>query len=255
MHRLLYWAALSDRPAAVPRCHHREVTDFIRVFWYGTGVAGCLPGQARLIVLCQHSGLLFVNEAPNLPMPIRRHSTVTLYCQPVLILAWRKCGHGYSICISWKASSFPVSSSSCSAAGKPAMPYWLVSLPLANKRKDAVWELLQEKTTNLSHNSKFEIPELRVGTLDTLMQLSDDLAKTNNFIEAVVTKLRRQVHDLGGPLAATSLRVKGVTAEAFITRFKWNEAKFQAKRPLKELVELITESVGKIEDDLKVCFS
>ena len=49
--------------------------------------------------------------------------------------------------------------------------------------------------------------------------------------------------------------IKREVAEAFITRFKWNEAKFQAKRPLKELVELITESVGKIEDDLKVCFS
>lgn len=132
------------------------------------------------------------------------------------------------------------------------MPFWLVSLPLASKRKDAAWELLQERTTGLSHNSKLDIPELRVGTLDTLMQLSDDLAKTNNFIEVVVTKLRRQVQDLGGPLAATQLRVKGLTAEAYLTRFKWNEAKFQAKRPLKELVEIITESVSKIEDDLKV---
>jgi V-type H+-transporting ATPase subunit C len=133
------------------------------------------------------------------------------------------------------------------------MPFWLVSLPLSGKRNNgAAWELLQEKTTNLSHNSKFEIPELRVGTLDTLMQLSDDLAKTNNFIDVVVTKLRRQVLDLGGPLAASQLRVKGVTADAYVTRFKWNEAKFQAKRPLKELVEVITESVSKIEDDLKV---
>ena len=57
------------------------------------------------------------------------------------------------------------------------MPYWLVSLPLLNKRRDATWEILQEKTTDLSKNSKLEIPELRVGTLDTLMQLSDDLAR------------------------------------------------------------------------------
>ncbi len=132
------------------------------------------------------------------------------------------------------------------------MPFWLVSLPLAGKRKDAAWELLQEKSTGLSHNSKFEIPELRVGTLDTLMQLSDELSKTSNFMEVVVTKLRRQVSDLGGPAALSQLRVKGASPEAYITRFKWNEAKFQAKRPLKELVELMTESVGKIEDDLKV---
>ncbi len=52
------------------------------------------------------------------------------------------------------------------------MPYWLVGLPPGkSKRKEAAWELLQEHTNNLSHNSKMEVPELRVGTLDTLMTL------------------------------------------------------------------------------------
>jgi V-type H+-transporting ATPase subunit C len=133
--------------------------------------------------------------------------------------------------------------------------YWLVSLPLDSKRKDAAWELLQEKTQSMSVNSKFEIPELRIGTLDTLMHLSDDLSKTSSLVEVVVNKLRRQVHELGGPVSASQLRVKGLAPDTYITRFKWNEAKYQAKRPLRELVDLITESVGRIEDDLKVIHS
>jgi hypothetical protein len=55
------------------------------------------------------------------------------------------------------------------------MVYWLVALPLAEgaRRKEAVWEALQERTASmgLSQNSKLEVPELRVGTLDTLMAL------------------------------------------------------------------------------------
>lgn len=52
--------------------------------------------------------------------------------------------------------------------------YWLVALPLADRRrKEVAWEMLQEQTasTGLSQNSKLEVPDLRVGTLDTLMAL------------------------------------------------------------------------------------
>jgi hypothetical protein len=130
--------------------------------------------------------------------------------------------------------------------------FWLVSLPLdASGQRQRTWESLQEKTTSLSVNAKLELPELRVGTLDTLMQLSDDLSKTNQLMEAVVAKLRRQVGELGGSEAVSALRVGGAAVEQFLMRFRWNEAKYQAKRPLKELVEAITESVARIDDDLK----
>lgn len=131
------------------------------------------------------------------------------------------------------------------------MPFWLVSLPLTDGRKERAWETLQERTTSLSVNAKLEIPDLRVGTLDSLMQLSDDLSKTNTLVEVVVGKLRRQVHELGGSEGVASLRVAGYAVELFLMRFRWNEAKYAAKRPLKELVEVITEGVARIDDDLK----
>eukprot|EP00798_Chlamydomonas_sp_ICE-L_P027353 gene27353-4654_t len=132
------------------------------------------------------------------------------------------------------------------------MPYWLVSLPLLNKRRDTTWEVLQEKTSGLCTTSKFEIPELRIGTLDTLMALSDDLAKNNQSVEAIVAKIRRQVGELGGPGAPGALKVEGLPPDAYLGRFKWEEAKFPSRRPLKETVEKITEIIARIEDELKV---
>jgi hypothetical protein len=41
--------------------------------------------------------------------------------------------------------------------------------------------------------------------------------------------------------------------EVYLTRFKWDEAKFPSRRPLKETVEKIMEIVARVEDDLKVC--
>jgi hypothetical protein len=52
--------------------------------------------------------------------------------------------------------------------------YWLVALPVGKQRsKQAVWDSLQDATAaaRFSVNHKLEMPELRVGTLDTLMAL------------------------------------------------------------------------------------
>ena len=61
---------------------------------------------------------------------------------------------------------------------------------------DRTWSTLQQISTYnapLATNHRFSIPELRVGTLDTLMVLSDDLVKVNALLESVVNKIRRQV--------------------------------------------------------------
>jgi len=133
--------------------------------------------------------------------------------------------------------------------------YWLVSLPLGRGGRGQTWEQLQEKTSygqQLSSNAKLEVPELRVGTLDTLLQHSDDLAKTSLGTEAIVSKLRRTVHDVAGPQAVAALKVENLPVESYLTRFRWDEPKFPLRRPIKETIEKISEIMGHIEDDLKV---
>jgi len=79
--------------------------------------------------------------------------------------------------------------------------YWLVCLPILES-EERTWTLLQNKTTyesDYSINFKFAIPELRVGTLDTLMVLSDELVKVNALVESVVNKIRRQLFEMGSP--------------------------------------------------------
>ena len=79
--------------------------------------------------------------------------------------------------------------------------YWLVCLPILES-EERTWTLLQNKTTyesDYSINFKFAIPELRVGTLDTLMVLSDELVKVNALVESVVNKIRRQLFEMASP--------------------------------------------------------
>jgi V-type H+-transporting ATPase subunit C len=57
------------------------------------------------------------------------------------------------------------------------MHYWLISAPAENGSKEEAFKNLQRATSEMSSNYKMKIPELRVGTLDSLMTLSDELER------------------------------------------------------------------------------
>ncbi|KAK9811116.1 hypothetical protein WJX73_003699 [Symbiochloris irregularis] len=140
------------------------------------------------------------------------------------------------------------------------MSYWLVSLPWLDNA-DRTWTLLQNKVwyeNQFAQNYRFKLPNLKVGTLDSLMVLSDDLVKVNGAVEAVVNKIRRQLFDMqasGNSGDREEVTVEGLPPDEFLERFTWNEAKYPPRRPLKETVNTITETVQKLEDDLKTRMS
>ena len=43
-----------------------------------------------------------------------------------------------------------------------------------------------------------------------------------------------------------------MNSERYLTSFSWNEAKFPARRPLRETVDKLGEGVARLEDELKV---
>ena len=97
--------------------------------------------------------------------------------------------------------------------------YWLVSLPLLDDSEERAWTLVQNRTTyesDLSSNYKFVLPELRVGTLDSLMVLSDDLVKVNGLVESVVNKVRRQLFEMGAVNGSDSQEARPCTAAPVI---------------------------------------
>ncbi|CAL8234351.1 unnamed protein product [Boreogadus saida] len=63
--------------------------------------------------------------------------------------------------------------------------FWLISAP-GEKTCQQSWDKMMmatTHTTNLSTNNKFNIPDLKVGTLDVLVGLSDELTKLDTFVE------------------------------------------------------------------------
>jgi V-type H+-transporting ATPase subunit C len=135
--------------------------------------------------------------------------------------------------------------------------FWLISAP-GEKTPQQTWEMLNSVTArqnNLCTNYKFHVPDLKVGTLDVLVGLSDDLGKLDPFVEGVVNKL---VQYLGEVLEEErdklkeSLNVNGITLVQYLTKFQWDLAKYPIKQSLKSISDIISKQVTQIDADLKL---
>jgi V-type H+-transporting ATPase subunit C len=81
------------------------------------------------------------------------------------------------------------------------MSFWLVAVPNEGGRNSAKqWDALTAETVGrgLCEANAFKVPAraMKVGTLDSLMALSDDLVKIDTFIENVAKKAEKTVIDL-----------------------------------------------------------
>ncbi|XP_067888499.1 V-type proton ATPase subunit C 1-A [Heterodontus francisci] len=134
--------------------------------------------------------------------------------------------------------------------------FWLISAP-GEKTCQQTWDKLNAATTrnnHLSTNFKFAIPDLKVGTLDVLVGLSDELAKLDSFVEGVVKKVAQYMADVledSRDKVQENLLASGVDLVTYITRFQWDMAKYPIKQSLKNISEIITKQVSQIDNDLK----
>lgn len=136
------------------------------------------------------------------------------------------------------------------------MSYSIVAIANEKGNANLAYAKLQKAGASSEANHadmfKFEVPSLMVGTLDTLINLSDDLTKTDNVIESIVRKVEKTALELSHYTGKKSeLTVGGVPSQRYIQQFAWDYAKYPNRRPLKELVSLVSGGVSAIDEELK----
>jgi len=143
--------------------------------------------------------------------------------------------------------------------------YWLVSVPKRSTGDDTFGELTRLAVNErqvASNNYKFDIPDLRVGNMDTLVQLTDELKKVAVNVESTLKKIANQYFDLQKELhekdapkdkenKKIEIEVRGTNAETFLTRFRWDDARYPRRKAMPELVSSIRVQVLKMEAELK----
>jgi len=132
--------------------------------------------------------------------------------------------------------------------------FWLISAP---KTAEDTFNTLNKKTADehdFSVNYKFQVPDLKVGTLDSLMALNDELYKIDLIVEHTTRKIANQLFDVldaNQNSGIESLTVSNNNVDTYLTFFKWDEAKYPTSQSLKALTEMIQMQVSKLEEELK----
>lgn len=131
----------------------------------------------------------------------------------------------------------------------------MISAP-GEKTCQQTFDKLNQATNKqqLSSNWKFHIPDLKVGTLDQLVGLSDDLGKLDNFVEQITRKVSNYLGDVledQRDKLGENLLANGVDLATYVTQFRWDMAKYPIKQSLKNLSDIISKQVSQIESDLK----
>ncbi|XP_029087792.1 V-type proton ATPase subunit C 2 isoform X1 [Monodon monoceros] len=133
--------------------------------------------------------------------------------------------------------------------------FWLISAP-GDKENLQALERMNTVTSksHLSYNTKFTIPDFKVGTLDSLVGLSDELGKVDIFAESLIKRMAQSVvevmEDAKGKVQE-NLLANGADLTSFVTHFEWDMAKYPAKQPLVSIADTLAKQLAQIETDLK----
>lgn len=126
--------------------------------------------------------------------------------------------------------------------------YLLVSLPLSANAHPFLERQLHQGKIPLA---TFPLPDFQIRTLDSLVQVLEDLSKLDTSIAAAVAK----VGDILDTVKTKGLRnVSGKPAAAAVESFRWNTTKYRLDKPIKELVDLIGGDALALDNDVRLQF-
>ncbi|XP_053290743.1 V-type proton ATPase subunit C 1-B [Pleuronectes platessa] len=132
---------------------------------------------------------------------------------------------------------------------------WLISVPLDKTSLNSVEQLKRTiAKTSRATCCKFSIPDLKVGILDSLLTMSDDLSKLDILTESVIKKTcqcMREVMEHSTDKVLENALANGVDLMSYVTKFQWDKAKYPTALPLSSLADIINKEVSQVETELK----
>lgn len=125
--------------------------------------------------------------------------------------------------------------------------YLFVALPStitpSGHRDDAIGLIQRAVKSENGQVQQLQVPaEFKVGTLDGLLQQSEELAKVEALCKGVVAKVAdtlRNVLDGDDEKVVMHKNVNDKPLEQYLKTFSWNKVKYRADKPLAELTDLL----------------
>ncbi|KAJ4295801.1 Vacuolar ATP synthase subunit C [Collariella sp. IMI 366227] len=136
--------------------------------------------------------------------------------------------------------------------------YSLVSLPLRIFDDDPMTALAATVGRDNGETLPFPIPAFKIGTLDSLVQHADDLAKLSAACEASAAKVAdslKGILDGDEDKVAQQKIVNDKPTDHYLRNFQWNKVRYRADRPLGELIANLQKDLQNTDTDVKSKFN
>jgi V-type H+-transporting ATPase subunit C len=133
--------------------------------------------------------------------------------------------------------------------------YWLVGVPDNGGRGFRKHE--NEMQKHGVENYVLNVPKgLRVGTLDDLMSLSDELDKMDLGVSATVKKLGASLYSVTKDSHSSArpediLLVNGRSMHHYVRNFQWDESRYSLRHSCQDIAGRITNEVQDVEERLR----
>ncbi|KAM9888171.1 hypothetical protein OXX79_013097, partial [Metschnikowia pulcherrima] len=127
--------------------------------------------------------------------------------------------------------------------------YLLVSLPQSANAFPFLERQLQQGKQPLS---EFKLPDFHIRTLDSLVQISEELAKLDTSIASSVSKVADVIDNVEQKKSTRDSRlVNGKPVASFIENFSWNTSKYRLDKSIKDLVDIISNDALSLDNDVR----
>eukprot|EP01017_Pseudomicrothorax_dubius_P040877 TRINITY_DN647_c0_g1_i1.p1 TRINITY_DN647_c0_g1~~TRINITY_DN647_c0_g1_i1.p1 ORF type:complete len:383 (+),score=120.89 TRINITY_DN647_c0_g1_i1:137-1285(+) len=137
------------------------------------------------------------------------------------------------------------------------MGYLLIGTNIKNNNRDATWSevknnALQAGSTVLGMGKLLNVERERfkLGNLDILMLLIDQLVKIESNTDSLIKRIEKQYHDLEEK-KESRLVIETMAGQVelgkYVMDFKWDDSKFARNKPVTEVVKLVQVKVDDID--------
>lgn len=145
--------------------------------------------------------------------------------------------------------------------GSFGQEYWLISLKNGSHNDSGEFNDMAQNNTirNLENTvgdkatvKLFQVPELRVGTLEKLMLAGDTLQTVDHNVESSLRRLEKMYIDLTKSNSQfMPLGINNHPPAVYLENFRWNEAKYSPQRSIEELIRNIQLSATKMDSEMR----
>lgn len=105
--------------------------------------------------------------------------------------------------------------------------------------------------------SEFSIPEFKIGSLDSLVLQSEELAKLDGQVSGCISKIK----EILGTLPETqknvyeTIPIKNVPVTEYLMNFQWHVRKFKLDKSIRELINEISNETFQLDADVRTTFA